>query len=169
MSASTLLQSLLREKAWADEALVAAVMALDESAQAEARQAATRTLNHIHVVDRIWAAQLEGRAHGYEATNTKEMPALADLAAGFREMGRWFVDYASGLDAARLAEPVDFVFTDGQNGRMTREEILAHVVTHGSYHRGAVGRVLVNAGVSPPGDALTVLLHLEQPQRRSRP
>lgn len=168
MSASTLLLSLFREKAWADAELLAKVATLDPAAQADARQAAIRTLNHIHVVDRIWAAQLEGRAHGYEATNTKEMPALDVLEAGYRETDRWFVDYVAALDPARLGERVEFVFTDGQNGRMTREEILAHVVTHGGYHRGAVGRVLVNADVSPPRDVLTGFLHATEPARRER-
>jgi uncharacterized damage-inducible protein DinB len=46
--------------------------------------------------------------------------------------------------------------------------MLGHVITHGSYHRGAVGRIMSQVSVPPPRDTLTVYLHRSEPQRRER-
>ena len=35
---------------------------------------------------------------------------------------------------------------DGRDGGMTRQEILFHIVNHGTYHRGAIGHALDLAG-----------------------
>ena len=70
------------------------------------------------------------------------------------------------LAPAQLAEAVAFTFTDGQRGRMSREEMLAHVITHGSYHRGEVGQMLKRLSVAPPRDLFTAYLHRAEPQRR---
>jgi len=40
-------------------------------------------------------------------------------------------------------------------------------VTHGGYHRGAIGRMLVQCGITPPRDTLTTFLHRSEPGRRS--
>ncbi|UCI10284.1 hypothetical protein FJ974_22690 [Mesorhizobium sp. B1-1-8] len=40
------------------------------------------------------------------------------------------------------------------------------VVLHGSYHRGEVGRMLAQAGISPPWDSYAVHLHRAEPSRR---
>ena len=71
-----------------------------------------------------------------------------------------------GLDDAQLAESVAFRFTDGDTGRMSRSEILNHLVVHGTYHRGAAGRILAAHAVQPPRDSLTTFLHRLEPDRR---
>jgi len=58
------------------------------------------------------------------------------------------------------------LFTDGDSGRMSREEILLHVVTHGGCHRGHVGQVLKPISVAPPRDLYTKFLHQSEPARR---
>jgi uncharacterized damage-inducible protein DinB len=157
-----LLQSLLRQKAAINEEF----FALLETVAAADRVDVIRLLNHIHVVDRIFAAHLRGEPHGYTATNTPETPTLAALRAAVPETDRWFVEQAGSLTPAQLAETVTFTFTDGQRGRMSREEMLAHVITHGSYHRGEVGQMLKRLSVAPPRDLFTAHLHRAEPQRR---
>jgi uncharacterized damage-inducible protein DinB len=49
---------------------------------------------------------------------------------------------------------------------MSRQEMLTHVVTHGSYHRGEIGRILAQIGVTPPWDTFAVHLHQAEPSRR---
>jgi uncharacterized damage-inducible protein DinB len=168
MSTARLLNSLYRHKAWANEELFAEVRAIDAAAHPEARHSAVRLLNHIYVVDRIFAAHLAGTPHGYDATNTKETPALEELEAGVKACDRWYVDYTASVGEAALGERVAFTFTDGQPGEMTRGEMLAHIVTHGSYHRGGVGRILAQADRSPPRDLYTIHLHRTEPSRRDR-
>ncbi len=168
MSASTLLQSLFQYKSWSNEKLFAELGKLDPQTQQAESHAALRILNHIYVVDRIFAAHLAGEPHAYTATNTPETPTLAELQAAVRTSDAWYLDYVRGVSAEALAENLEFTFTDGAAGRMSREEILAHVITHGGYHRGAVGRIMAQLQAPPPRDTFTVYLHQAQPERRER-
>ena len=118
------------------------------------------------MVDRIFRAHLLGEAHGYTQTNTDDTPALGDLHFAAAETDHWFEAYVAGLDASALEESLYFQFTDGDAGRMTREEMLFHVLAHGSYHRGNVGQVLKGIGMAPPRDLLTKFLHQREPARR---
>ncbi len=166
MGASTLFPYLFQHKARANEELFAAVAALETHDDKEAMHAAIRTLNHVYVVDRIFRAHLLGEAHGYTATNTAETPPLAALGEAVRETDRWYLEYARHAGPEELAQAVDVHFTDGKRGRMSREEILAHIVTHGSYHRGAVGRILDQQSLARPADGLPTFLHAAEPERR---
>jgi uncharacterized damage-inducible protein DinB len=168
MSTSTLLHSLFRYKAWANGELFAELDKLDAETRQAERHAAIRILNHVYVVDRIFAAHLMGQTHSYTATNTTETPALEALRAAVAESDRWYQRYTETLAPERLSERIAFVFTDGTNGSMSREEMLAHVATHGGYHRGAVGRIMAQASVAPPRDIFTVYLHESEPERRLR-
>jgi uncharacterized damage-inducible protein DinB len=165
---ATLLQSLFRHKAWANEELFVELEKLDPAAHEAERHAAIRLLNHIYVVDRIFAGHLQGARHGYAATNTPETPTLAALRDAVLASDRWYLDYVGEVSALHLAEVLSFTFTDGAAGGMSREEMLGHVLTHGSYHRGAVGRIMSQVSVPPPRDTLTVYLHRSEPQRRER-
>ena len=78
------------------------------------------------------------------------------------------MDYVSKLNPENLGESIDFTFTDGAPGRMSREEMLSHVVLHGGYHRGAVGRLMAQLSIAPPRDVFTGFLHLSEPTARRR-
>jgi uncharacterized damage-inducible protein DinB len=164
MSIATL-SSLFAYKAWANTELFAALARLPQE-QADALHTCIRTLNHIHVVDRIFRAHLAGEPRPFDATNTKDTPSLAQLQADVQATDAWYVDHVAGLSPAAAAEVIDFTFTDGDKGRMSREEILLHVITHGGYHRGNVGQVLKSISVAPPRDLYTKFLHQSEPARR---
>lgn len=168
MSTSTLLASLFHYKAWANDELFALLPSLDEAAHKTERHSAIRILNHIYVVDRIFAAHLKKVPHGYAGTNTTETPSLDELSRAVQQSDQWYVDYLATVSADELAEQIDFTFTDGTLGRMSREEMLVHVATHGGYHRGAVGRILAQLSISPPRDLFTGFLHKAEPARRLR-
>ncbi len=166
MSANNTLISLFNYKAWANEELYSAVGTVDPTKHEAERHTCMRLLNHIYTVDRIFAGNLQKKAHGFTATNTPETPTLEALLTGVRETDRWYVDYVSKLGAVDVAEPIEFMFTDDTPARMTREEMLLHVSLHGGYHRGAVGRILSQIGIAPPRDLLTGFLHKSEPERR---
>jgi uncharacterized damage-inducible protein DinB len=165
MSATSLI-SLFGHKAWADAELFALLATLPAE-RAEQLHTCIRTLNHIHVVDRIFRAHLGGEPRPFDATNTKATPSLDELRADVAATDAWYRSYVSSLTAPQLAEVLDFAFTDGDRGRMSREEILLHVITHGAYHRGNVGQVLKSISVAPPRDLYTKFLHQSEPQRRA--
>ncbi len=68
------LVTLLKFKRWIDAEALKAVKAISESAYAEKRHLMLRLMNHIHVVDMIFRANISGRQHGYTALNTPEYP-----------------------------------------------------------------------------------------------
>jgi uncharacterized damage-inducible protein DinB len=165
MSTSTLLVSLFEQKAAIDREFFAALAAAPLSP--ENRHAAIRTLNHIHTVDRIFAAHLRGEPHGFTASNTQATPTLEALRDAVAQVDGWYVDYVRALRPEQFEEVLSFRFTDGDAGRMSREEILAHVIHHGSHHRGNVGMLMKQVDTAPPRDLFTRHLHLQDPQRRS--
>ena len=163
-----MLKTLFSQKTWANAELYDCMATVDPAQHAQALHTATRTLNHIYVVDRIFRAHLLGEPHGYTQSNTVETPTLGELHFAVAETDQWFESYLAGLDASVLTDSLRFQFTDGDCGCMTREEMLFHVLTHGAYHRGNVGQVLKSIAVSPPRDLLTKFLHQREPLRRQQ-
>lgn len=161
------LHALFAYKAWANRELFARLQTLDRPEQAATLQNAVRTLDHIHVVDGIFRAHLLGQPHGLGGTRGAELPGLDALQLDVADTDAWYLGYVQGLQPAQLGEWLDFTFTDGDAGRMTREEILLHITAHGAYHRGNVGQMLKEIGVAPPRDLFTKFLHQSEPQRRT--
>lgn len=149
-------------KAWASRVTYTAVAALPEGEAVKPRpthfKTMVSTLNHLHVVDEIFHAHLEGRPHGYTARNTPTAPPLAELWSAVQRLDDWYIDYVAGLSDAQLAERVAFQFVGGGDGNMSRLEIVLHLVNHGTYHRGFVSDMLNQVGVVPPASDLTVFL-----------
>jgi uncharacterized damage-inducible protein DinB len=166
MSSTSLLTSLLQYKAWANQELFSELLRLDPAAHPAELHAALRILNHIHVVERIFVANLQGISHAYSATNTQATPKLAALYQAVQDTDRWYLEYVAGLSSEQLAEHLHVRFVDGDHGSMSREEMLAHIVTHGGYHRGAVGRIMAQLALAPPRDIYTRFLHQAEPERR---
>ena len=156
---------LFRCKAWADDELLTRLAKMGDNSPII--PLAIRALSHSYIVDRIFAAHMGGRAHAYTSANADEPPALEDLSAEIRASDREYIDYVSSLDRGQLAERIDFSFTDGAPGRMSREEMLMHVITHGIGHRGQVSALMLLNSVPPAKDGFTTYLHeAEAPTRR---
>jgi len=62
---------------------------------------------------------------------------------------------------------ISFTFADSKRGTMSIEEILFHVVNHGSYHRGSIAHALDLAGVPHPPDGYGIFIHNKNPERRN--
>lgn len=160
------LQRLFQHKAWANDALLHTLGDLDD--QSPILELAIRALSHSYVVDRIFAAHLRRKAHAYPSANLAEMPALAELSSAIRSSDRDYSDYVATLDSAELAEPIDFEFTDGAPGRMSREEMLMHVITHGIGHRGQVSALMLLNSLPLAKDGFTTYLHEAEAATRRR-
>jgi uncharacterized damage-inducible protein DinB len=169
VNATPIVSSLFKYKAWANDEILAKMKLFDEKAHATERHAAIRILNHTYIVDRIFAANLQKIQHEYKATNTDDTPTLEQLQAEVTTSDRWYLEYVAALDTNRLSEAIDFTFTDGALARMSREEMLMHVVLHGGYHRGAIGRIMVQLSITPPRDVFTGFLHISESNARRRP
>jgi uncharacterized damage-inducible protein DinB len=160
------LQRLFQFKAWANDELLTALARLDR--ESPVTGLAIKALSHTYVVDRIFAAHMMRTAHAYSSANPSEMPTLEDLSADIRKSDREYIDYVAVLDPDQLAEQIDFAFTDGVPGRMSREEMLMHVITHGTGHRGQVSALMLFNAVAPAKDGFTTYLHEAEPLTRRR-
>jgi uncharacterized damage-inducible protein DinB len=159
---------MFKYKAWANGEILERMKLFEQEAQAAERHNAIRILNHTYVVDRIFAANLQRLQHEYTGTNTTDTPTLEQLDVRMKTSDAWYVDYVSKLSPENLSESIDFTFTDGALGRMSREEMLTHVVLHGGYHRGAVGRIMAQLSIKTPRDVFTGFLHASEPTARRR-
>jgi uncharacterized damage-inducible protein DinB len=158
---------LTRYNAWSNQLMFDAVAALPAGEAVKERKSLFKnmvhTLNHNYVIDAIWQAHLEGRAHGYAARNTVDYPPLAELSEKQQAMDQWYIQWAGALTAAALDAKVQFTLIGGNAGAMTRFEILQHVVNHTSYHRGFVCDMFFEVPARPPTMDLPVFLR-EVPQ-----
>ncbi len=163
---SSLIANLFAHKAWANRELFVQVDSIDATNFAAHQHACMRVLNHVLVVDQIFAAHLCEKAPVHTATNTPHTPTLTQLRDDVVELDAWYLAYVATLTPQATQQPLTFVFTAGDRGRMTRAEMLMHVITHGSYHRGAVGEILKGTGLTAPRDILTRYLHETDGVRR---
>ncbi|HTK00383.1 MAG TPA: DinB family protein [Bordetella sp.] len=147
-------------KRWANRETFAIVMALPSEEIYKDRVSLFKSfalsLNHTYVVDLIWQAHIEGREHGIAALNTATHPRIEDLWSAQQEMDEWYIAWAAAQTETSLAREKDFTLIGGNSGRMSQGEILMHVVTHNSYHRGFVSDLLTQMSAPRPSVDLPV-------------
>lgn len=162
MSLQRMIRTLTRYNAWADKVMYAAVANLPEGEATKPRETLFRnmvhTLNHNHVIDQIFQAHLENRAHGYTARNTADHPPLQDLWLAQEALHDWYIAWSDRTTPSELDERIEFTFVGGGPGAMTRAEMVMHVVNHTSYHRGFVADLFFQVPARPPITDLTVFL-----------
>ena len=160
------LHYLFQFKAWANDELLTTLAKL--GAESPITELAIKALSHTYVVDRIFAAHMREKHHAYTSANLSQMPTLEDLSVEIRTSDREYVDYVSTLGRNQLVEQIDFTFTDGAPGRMSREEMLMHVITHGAGHRGQVSALMLLNSLTPASDGFTTYLHGAEALTRRR-
>lgn len=156
------LPKLARYTAWANGLLYDSLAALDADMLARPRPGRPAgvigVLGHLYVVGRIWQGHLTAQPHGFTTRNLDPSPELPELRQLQAALDDWYVRFASGLSSGQAASAIDFRFVDGGAGRMTAEEMVLHVVDHGTYHRGYIADMLYEAGSKPPTMDLPVFI-----------
>ncbi|MFI4933923.1 MAG: DinB family protein [Caulobacterales bacterium] len=148
--------SLFEHKAWCNQRLVEALRAAPADADRRQMAVVLFTLDHTSIVDQIFKAHLSGEAPGFSAVVADQLPVLGRLAATLAQTDAWYLDYVRAASPADLETVVEFTFVgDGDEGRMTKSQMLAHVITHGASHRGAIGKVLEGLKLVGASDMVT--------------
>lgn len=159
---------LARYNAWANKLIFDAVAGLPEGEAVKPRQTLFKNivhmLNHNYVIDRIFQAHLEGRAHRYSARNTPDHPPLDELWRDQQQIDAWYIGWSDSMTDAALAQTVHFTFVGGGQGAMTRGEILMHITNHTTYHRGYVADLFYQVPARVPTTDLPVFLRDAPPQ-----
>ena len=160
-------KTFLHYKAWADGRLYRALAELPAAALTAPQPivfgSILRTLHHVYAMDRVWQAHLEGRPHGYSTRDPADCPAFVELAAAQGDIDAWYNDYAAKLSPLSADEILDIAFIGGGEVRMSRGEILLHVVNHTTYHRGHIADMIYAVPAMPPGTDFPIFLRETAP------
>jgi uncharacterized damage-inducible protein DinB len=162
MSALRSVRMLTRYTAWANSLLYVTLGEQPEVELTKPRQIVfgnlIRTLNHVHTIDLVWQAHLEGRAHGFTTRTPDVQVSFADLRIAQATLDSWYIRYAEEMSDRAGEEIVKFTFIGGGEGSMTRGDILLHVVNHTTYHRGHIAAMIYQIPAQPPTTDLPVFL-----------
>jgi uncharacterized damage-inducible protein DinB len=153
-------------KKWAnDELLMLGERQLSQLSESDAIFF-VRILNHTTVVDSLFISRILGEPEKYHADNTLETPTLSELRQLMELNDSWLIRFTESVTTEELNRHISFTFVDGDAGQMTVEEILLHLLTHGSNHRGMASRVLAANNLERPKDTFSRYLHQIEPLRR---
>ncbi len=153
------LVTLFEHKAWCNRSLIEALRAAPADADRMQMVVILLTFEHTAIVDRVFKAHLTGVPHDVASVVGGQVPSLDALSRTMEETDAWYIDYASRVTPVELDEIVEFTFVDGDPGRMSKSDILAHIVTHGASHRGAIGKMLEGLKVRGASDMVTTFMH----------
>jgi uncharacterized damage-inducible protein DinB len=144
-------QTLLDFNYWARDRALAAVEALTPEQYARplgsSFSSIRDTLTHVYLSEWIWDRRLAGESP--LARPTIDLPDVASLRARWSALEDEWRTRVAGLTTDRLKESTPYRLFNGQQGTSTVWEIVAHMVNHGSYHRGQVTTMLRQLGASP--------------------
>jgi uncharacterized damage-inducible protein DinB len=143
------LRRLFRYDAWANGEALAALARAGEAAPPQA----VRWLAHVAGAERLWLDRLRD---GRSTVPVWPDLDLAGAAAMIDEAASLYRDYLDTLVPEGLDAQVNYVNSQGQPWTSRVEDILQHVVMHGTYHRGQIAAALRAAGATP---AVTDFIH----------
>jgi uncharacterized damage-inducible protein DinB len=124
------LVSLFEHKAWCNRGLVEALRAAPADLDRRKWALILFTFDHTALVDRVFRGRLIGEETGIASVVAERWPDLDELAETMRATDAWYLDYVRDVSAAELETVVAFTYVaDGEPGRMTKGEMLAHVIT----------------------------------------
>lgn len=151
-------------KRWADERTLRAIESINKDEFPDSYAFALQQINHMVIVEELFRSRLTNNSPPHTSTNTDIVPGFEELENRLRESTEWFVSYVSEFENGE--EQIAFVFADGKRGMLNVEEILFHILNHGSYHRGNIAHALDLASVPHPIDGYGIYIHEIEPARR---
>ena len=122
------------------------------------------TLIHVWDAQHIWLERLQGRSPaawpGQNFTGTA-LQAARELCL---QSAQW-ESFASGFDAERILLPVNYTNLRGDVFSSTVAQITAHVMNHGTFHRGQLVTMLRGSGYNDlkQTDLIAFYRHLGTP------
>lgn len=109
-----------------------------------------RSLNHLLLVDRLWLARLQGEKTGRVNLAEELETGRRELEALVHEQCEKFIAFCDGLDESRLDENIHYVSSKGDAFTMPLAPLIAHMVNHGTHHRGQISTALTQLGIEAP-------------------
>jgi len=141
-------ERLFEYDAWANREVLAQ---MKSAAPPSART--LRLMNHVVAAELLWLARLERQPPPCpvwpDFTHAECEAQVRALPSKWRD---WFAD----LDAADLADTIDYVNSKGAKFTSRVDDVLTHVTLHSAYHRGQIAADVRAGGKDP---AYTDFIH----------
>ena len=134
--------------AWANLEVLAAVRV--------GREASARSLQlvaHILSAERLWMERLKQKPQTTPVWPEFDLEACEAQA---RELGRLWCEYLDTMSPSGLSQTVSYKNSKGEPWTSTVGDVLTHVITHGTYHRGQIASHMRERGQTP---AYTDFIH----------
>lgn len=127
---------------WAQEYALQSLEALDSPPDE-----ALTLFDHIVKADWVWQTRIQGNSPSPNLFDN-DVSIDQSRAALEESMGMWqtFLDKLEGMD---LAAPITYRNIRGDEFTNSLEEILTHVLNHGTYHRAQIAKLVRAAGGTP--------------------
>ena len=143
------IQKDLAYNAWANAKVAEFLATVDDNVlEAEIKSSfpsIKKTILHVWDAEQVWLSRLQGTAKttwpSENFNGTKE-----ELLNGFIEGSKDIVNFAASKDSAYLLSNVTYKNMKGTEFTNSVDEILSHVVNHGTFHRGQLITMLRELG-----------------------
>jgi uncharacterized damage-inducible protein DinB len=156
------LRALLDYHYWARDVMMEAVTPLTPeqfTRQMESSFKSVRdTVAHIYAADWIWYARWRGQSPT-SLLQYDRFPDVASIRTAWTELEGQVRPFVDELGEAGVSRVFDYTMMSGQAGSSPFGHMLAHVVNHGSYHRGQVTTLLRQIGAAPPKSTDMITFH----------
>ncbi len=154
-------------KQWSDQRLFKAIAQINQEKYLDDYNFAKQQFNHMLIVEELFRSRLENKKALHTQTNTEVLPAFDELQQRIEHSHAWWIEFVENIQSDQIAEIIHFQFIDKKTGSLSIEEILFHIINHGTYHRGNIAHALHHAQVTHPADTYTVFIHQHEPERRA--
>ena len=160
MADAAQLRVLVAYNQWANERILRAIDGMTAEELAKPVDAYVETiaknLQHVLLAMRIWLARWKG-----EAGPTLRDAIGGPLADAFAATHRDYTAFVERLTDAEAGRVVPYKNSRGESFQMPLDQLVTHVVNHGTHHRAETGMLLERMGRSP-GDMDYVYYCLRQ-------
>ncbi|GAC1333163.1 MAG: DinB family protein [Candidatus Dormibacteria bacterium] len=162
MQGADVARELVAYEGWANQRILATAAQLDTSAPGQGASwgSIAGSMQHVVGSHATWLSRFTGK------------PAIERGAANHRELTAWFDEVQAALEGftATLTDEayfgdVEFRDSRGNPHRDTLALLLAHLVNHGTFHRGEAALLLTAAGCSPGDLDMIVYRRMMDPSR----
>jgi uncharacterized damage-inducible protein DinB len=116
-------------------------------------------LAHIIGAERLWCDRWYGRTSRPQYPATHSGADFRDEWARVRTEQRTFID---ALSQEALSRDLNYVNMRGDAKSFPLDDLLIHVVNHGTYHRGQMTQLLRDRGRDVPGTDFIVYMERER-------
>ena len=136
---------------WANERIGHLLMAQEDSIlyakQKSSFASIAKTIFHIWDAEVIWLTRMQGGALT-DWPSKKFVGGKAEMLRGFINSSTELLQFIKGKDASFIDHKIVYKNLKGDTFDSSIEEILFHVVNHGTYHRGQIITLLRESGVT---------------------